>query len=361
MTTLQEQMKRRQSAEYLEFIPLEEASIKVNIGVANLTAILNSRIEDFVTFTILGDEMFVFGFLGDSSIARKFDVEVEGRDRGKNIEFSMLRDKVRLLNNMKDLSFEVKNNELTWKFQYGKGIIAQRMRPSRGFHTTTEYLNFIRNYKAGNDEGKVNSSDLSQMRRLVTQVSNDKMEHNVMIGRNKLYISTEEFVAYKTVGARTDIMITDSILSNLPRKDTEMSCITFNNFSGLVNDEEGIFYIFRAYQSDIPIDVYTEIRPHWVANLTPNAHKAIGILAFGEETNIEMTFHSKEGVVNMSVEDNPENKYISVAEVMEDRTVTLPSYIEKFSGVEKIGVTKDSTHSHLKFLLLEGNITCLLT
>lgn len=355
-----EKLRMKGNAESIEWRDLSDLEVKVEIGKANFTEILNARVEDFITFAVHNKKLYVVGFLGRNAVLRDFPIVLSGKDADKSFQFSIDRSKVKILNNKEGLQFELEKGLLTWTFQYGTGLMYQKMRPSIGFHDLTPFLNFVFHSSSGRTEGVVDSKDLKEIRKMVMGVTNDKNQHNVSIGSGYLFTILDTFAVYKRISATADILITDSILSNLPRTDENFTCLAYNNYSGLIGQQSKIHFIFKAYETDNLIEPYTDLQVEWLANLTDGVHGAIKILAFGEKIEVRIDFmHDKQAML-IQDNDNINNKFVAMTEVITDGHIVVPSYLQNFKNITKIGYVRDPSFGELPALETSNGCTCLL-
>lgn len=344
--------------QYAENIKFKDASLmntKRFVGKVNLVETINARMEDFVHLVFYRNQMYLLGFVGYTCIARKFPVDIQGDT--EPFEISLNREVLKILSNKEGLTIELKDGQVILTFKYGEGLMRRVLKPTAWREDTKRYLEFIINSDRGKSEGKVNSGDLKNMNKILRGVIPDEKSRNIVIGDGYLYAITPTFVLYKSGNVNTDMLITETLLSNLPRKNQMFECRTYNGFQGLVGLESPIYYIFKGMNTESDITPYTDLKIEWTAKLPKGVENPINVVCFGENKPLDFIF--KSNTVSIIDTISTDNVFVGVTEVFIERTEELNSIIRNFKGMDLVGRVK-TNKAPLKALKFNGGEICLL-
>ena len=346
----------------LEFQDVEKVNIHLSLGKVNFAEILHSEVEEYITFLYAFGKLYVIGFVGTICIIQTIDSpKVVSGDPNTCFQFCISKDKVKVLSNKEELMFLLKNNELSWIFKFGNGYLKKKMRPSKPFYDTKSYLSFLDSYYLEGSKGKVNIDDLRLYAKALNVMTKNPMERNIVLGDGYLYSILPTFVIFKpnSTSLKEHLVINNTLLLCLPRKSIDMEIYMYRNFSALINKENNIFYIFKSMSVNNLITPYTQLTINWVGDLNEDITKAIGVVSFGEQKELSMTFEKNKVIITDI--DSEDSKYIGECKtyVESNYTLNINSIIKDIPKMSKIGKVTTEGKTHIIALLLEGGTLCL--
>ena len=347
--------------ENVSFAPLPTVDVTVQLGKIRFMDTLNARVDEFISVVVYGQKLYLMGFMGIATcIIREFPIKTEYRSSELPFIFSISRDILKVMDSKHELRFDLKDGLLTWSFRFGDGYIIKSMKPSSTIYDVKKYLDFILNSDIGNGGGTVNTADLKTFRKTMMAVTRDVKEYNVVLGNRVMFNVLPTFAIYQKTSVETDILLADHILSNLPRKDTEFSVKTYKGFSGLMSKETRTYFVFKSLCSNDLIEPYLNLDVKWIGALDNNIAKAIGVVSFGEEKEIELTFNKETQTVVVKDVDDERNQYISRTKVVNDGRMIINSAIRNIPYPDMLGVITSDGREHIRVLSLKGGQICLI-
>lgn len=359
--SIRRRLQEKSMASTIDFVDLNEIDCVIKFSKPlDVTRILNSRVEEFITLTYFNEKLYIMGFIGRTCIMRECPIKVEKNVGNKCFSFSLKREFLKILDGKDELVLNLSEGYLHWTFKYGDGIIIRKMKPTSSIYEIKKYLDFILNLGMTNPEGKVNALEIRNIHRKLEKLEPDPMSRNVILGRGYISAVLPSYAMFLPSGTDSDTLITESIISNLPKKSEEFEIKVSRGFTGLIGITNGISYIFPTLTTRDDIEPYTKLRINWLGELK-GLHNAMKVVTFGDKnTEIKVSFHQGGQTVAIQEMENENNKFVGVSKVVNDGNIVVSSILQEFKDMVMIGTVADRGREHIKALSFEGGEICLL-
>lgn len=361
MSSILKKLQDRSKASAIDFVDLGDVDCSINFtSPLDITQVLNSRVEEFITLTYFNNRLFVLGFIGRTCIMKETAVSTERNVGDKCFSFSVKRDFLKILDKKEELKFELKDGFIRWTFKYGDGMILRKMRPSGSIYEIKRYLDFILNLELTNSEGTVDGLDIRSIHKKIEKLETDNMARNVIIGQGYTFTILPSYAIFKSSNTTSNTLLTESIISNLPKKPEEFEIKVSQGFTSLIGKTTGICYIYPTITTRDSIEAYSKLPIKWMGEMR-GLHRAIKVVTFGDKnTEVQLRFEEGDQTVLISELDNDNNKFIGRTPVMAGGSITISSIIQEFGDLVNIGVVSEAGREHIKALSFEGGEICLL-
>lgn len=340
-----------------ELVPTSEVKGTIRqLGKYNFKEIYNAKTEDFVQFVFYKESLYTLGFLGMNCISRKYPVDVSGSE--ESFVFSLNKEMVDLISNRESLVFELKDNKLRVTFKYGEGLMQKVLKPSLWREDSKTYLEFILAQEDQTPIGEVSLNELKSFHNHIKTIINDEKSRNIVLEDGYAFCITPTSVFFKPVNISGTVLLTNTLLSNLPRRnDMKFEIKHTMGLQCLTSKEGSLYYIFKPMGFHSSIDPYKELNIDWIASLPDNFTEALNVVSFGSDKLIELVF--KTNVMKMSDPDDKSNVYVSNCQVLLDRKEYVNSVVRKMKNIDKIGRV-ETKNTVLRAFELRGGLICLM-
>lgn len=356
-----QKLQQRSKASSIDFVAMDsincEIIFKDKLSVMN---ILNSKVEEFITCMYFNKRFFIVGFIGRTCIIKETPIEVANNEGDKSFCFSIKRDLLKILDGKDELKFILREGTITWNFKFGDGYIIKRSKPTSSIYEVKKYLDFILNHSLGNKEGSFNSDEVKAIHKKLMKIESDPMMRNVILGENYIFSILTSYAFYIPSNTKSSTLLTESIITNLPRANEEFDIIALKEFTGLIGKNSGVSYIFPTRTTKDLIKPYTSLIIDWFVEIE-GIHNAIKVITFGDRNvEIELIANSNNQTIQIGEFGNQDNKFIGVAGVLKDSIIRISSVIQDFNDITRIGSITNKGREHLKAILFKGGEICLL-
>lgn len=361
MISIKDRLQQSSKIESVDIVNFDKVSCKIEFREPlQVMEILNTRLEEFITLVFYNNRLFVMGFMGMTSITKEVKIDVIENEGNKAFSFSVKRDLLKILDKKEELKLNLNNGLINWSFKFGEGYIVKTMRPTSSIYEIKKYLDFILNYEIGNKEGTVDLNDVRLIHKTLMKVESNPMARNVVLGSGYMYAVLPAFAVYKPCSCNSNTLLTENIITNLPKTKEEFEIRTYKGFSGLTGKVSGTYFIFKSMQNKDLIEPYIKLKIDWVGK-AKGMHSVIKVITFGDKLKeITMSFNAKAGTVTVKDTDNDNNQFIGLSEVIRDYSMQLSSVIQEFSTMEMIGYVSDPGKEYIKAVRFEEGEICLL-
>ena len=361
MSGIISKLRNMNNIENVTFANLTAVEAKIEIGKIKFTEVLNSRVDDFVSLVVMNSKLYVLGFMGTTCIAREVPVSVQYKSSELPFTFSVSRDILKVMDNREELTVVLDKGIINWSFKFGEGYVVKSMKSVNSMYDVKKYLDFIFNSEVGNEEGSVNTKDLNVMRKVLSTVTTDPRERNIILGKGSISAILPTFAIYLRTSVDTDMLLSENILSNLPRNNVEFTAKTYKGLSGLLSKGTNPYYIiFRSLVNDSFIEEYMDLPIKWIGSVDNKIKDALGVLSFGEDREMELNFNKETQTVIIKDLDDDRNQYIGRSKVLEEGNVRLNSMVKGFPELKNIGRVDKKGYEYMKAISLQEGHICLI-
>lgn len=336
-------------------VDISKLTTKRIIGKVNLMENINSKAEDFINIVFYQSNMYILSFIGVTCIVKRIPIKIEGDS--EPFEITVNASTLKVLSNKEYLTLDVVDNKLIWTFQYGDGVMKRTMQPTSWRDNLGFYMDFVLNLEPSKSEGSIKSDDLKFLNKIAKGVIRDEKSRNIIVKEGYMFVLSPSFVIYKKTESESEMLITEVVLSCLPRVASELDCYTKNGLQGLVSKDKSIFYIFKNMTTRSKIKPYIDNPIEWIGELPNKIEDAINVVSFGEVKPINIEFNK--GTVRVYDSENQDNMYLSETYAYHDRVIEISSIVMNFRDMAKLG-KMNTPKTILNVIQFRGGEICLL-